>query len=198
MKKVLIFIMATGMIALSSCEKQDIRNDLQKDESSNLKSASQTLNSSENSNTGKGQVVLNFRTHLSGGEVVLANQSKATGQAIFQLSKDGSSLSYKLIVANIENVRMAHIHVAPAGQNGPVVTWLYPSSAPPLLIPGRTNGILHQGIITSANLVGGLAGKDVSDLIDLIIEGRTYVNVHTLQYPGGEIRGQIWGNVPGN
>jgi hypothetical protein len=193
MKKLLIFAMATGMIALSSCEKQDTLNDFSADDSSRLKSASADLNSNE-----MGQVVLNFRTHLSGDEEVPANPSKATGQAIFQLSKDGMALSYKLIVANIENVRMAHIHVAAEGQNGPVVTWLYPSAPPAVLLPGKTNGILHQGTITSANLVGMLAGMELSDLVDLMVAGNTYVNVHTTQYPGGEIRGQIWGNVPGN
>ncbi|EMR04764.1 CHRD domain-containing protein [Cesiribacter andamanensis] len=145
-----------------------------------------------------GQQVLNFRTHLSGDQEVPANASKATGQAIFQLSKDGTELHYKLIVANLDNVLMAHIHVAPAGDNGGVVAWLYPAGPPPNLIPGTTNGILAQGTITSANLVGSLAGMDLSDLVALMLNGNTYVNVHTQQYPGGEIRGQIWGNSPHN
>ena len=92
---------------------------------------------------------------------------------------------------------MAHIHLAPAGSNGPVVAWLYPPRPPAMLKPGTTNGILQQGTLTKANLAGPLAGKDLKDLVDLIIAGNTYVNVHTSQFPGGEIRGQIWGNVPG-
>jgi hypothetical protein len=35
-----------------------------------------------------------FRTNLSGGEEVPPNDSHATGQAIFQISGDGMSLSY--------------------------------------------------------------------------------------------------------
>jgi hypothetical protein len=139
-----------------------------------------------------GKKVMNFRAHLSGSEEVPVNDSKATGQAIFQLSKDSTELSYKLILANIENFRMAHIHLAVAGQNGPIVVWLYPS-APPAgpAIPGKTNGVVAEGIITASNLMGLLGGKQVSDLVETIMAGNAYVNVHTLQYPGGEIRGQI-------
>jgi hypothetical protein len=133
----------------------------------------------------------NFVTHLSGDEEVPPADTKAQGQAIFQLSKDGTQLSYKLIVANIENVTMAHIHVAPAGVNGPVVVWLYPSGPPPQLIPGRSNGVLATGVITAANLVGQLAGQPLNNLVAAMRAGNTYVNVHTSQYPGGEIRGQI-------
>jgi hypothetical protein len=133
----------------------------------------------------------NFRTHLSGGEEVPVVVTNAQGQAIFQLSKDGSSLRYKLIVANIENVTQAHIHLAPVGVNGSVVAWLYPSAPPAQLIPGRTNGILAEGELTSANLVGPLAGGSMEDLLNAILEGNAYVNVHTSQFPPGEIRGQI-------
>jgi hypothetical protein len=135
----------------------------------------------------------NFRTNLSGAEEVADPpvETLARGQAIFQLSKDGTQLSYKLIVANIENVSMAHIHLAPAGVNGPVVAWLYPSSPPPQLIEGRFDGVLAEGVITADDLVGPLAGFTMEDLIAEIGAGNTYVNVHTSQYPAGEVRGQI-------
>lgn len=133
----------------------------------------------------------NFAAHLSGGEEVPANDSIATGQAIFRLSADGSELHYKLIVANIQNVTQAHIHLAPAGSNGGVVVWLYPSAPPAQLIPGRSQGILAEGTITAANLVGALAGASLDDLVQHMVDGNAYVNVHTSQFPGGEIRGQI-------
>ncbi|HUE85470.1 MAG TPA: CHRD domain-containing protein, partial [Vicinamibacterales bacterium] len=59
-----------------------------------------------------------FRTHATGSEEVPANSSRAQGQAMFHLSGDGTTLSYKLIVANIQNVTQSHIHLAPAGSNG--------------------------------------------------------------------------------
>lgn len=133
----------------------------------------------------------NFRTHLSGSEEVPPADTRARGQATFQLSHDGAELHYRLIVANIENVTMAHIHLAPAGVNGPVVAWLYPSAPPAQLIPGRTDGVLATGTLTAENLVGPLAGASFEDLIEQIRAGNTYVNVHTSQFPPGEVRGQI-------
>jgi hypothetical protein len=135
---------------------------------------------------------VNFRAHLSGREEVPPVDTRAQGQAIFQLSEDGTELHYMLIVANIQNVTMAHIHLAPAGVNGPVVAWLYPAGPPPQLIPGRVNGVLARGTITDADVVGLLAGTGVEGLLDAIEAGNTYVNVHTSQFPPGEIRGQIW------
>jgi hypothetical protein len=132
-----------------------------------------------------------FIAQLSGDQEVPPADTRATGQATFRLSKDGTEISYKLIVANIENVTQAHIHLAPTGVNGPVVAWLYPPAPPAQLIPGRFNGVLAEGTITEANLVGPLAGQDLTDLIFAMRNGNTYVNVHTTQYPAGEVRGQI-------
>ena len=138
-----------------------------------------------------GKVVWNFRTHLSGDQEVPPANTRAQGQAIFQLSKDGTELKYKLIVANIQNVTMAHIHLAPAGVNGPVVAWLYPAGPPAQLIPGRFNGVLAEGVLTNESLVGSLTGQSLESLVELIMAGNAYVNVHTLQFPPGEVRGQI-------
>jgi hypothetical protein len=152
---------------------------------------------------------LNFNTHLSAAEEVMpvgiVNNSLAQGQANFKLSKDGSTLHYKLIAANIENAFMAHIHLGPAGANGPIVVWLFPSTtpgAPGPLGAGRQQGVLAEGTITAADLVGPLAGQPLSALIDAINAGNAYVNVHTNDgvapantgpgdFPGGEIRGQL-------
>jgi hypothetical protein len=132
-----------------------------------------------------------FRAHASGREEVPVRDTRAQGQAIFQVSADGTELHYKLIVANILNVTQAHIHVAPAGANGPVVLWLYPASPPAHLIPGRSQGVLAEGTVGGAQLVGPLAGQPLSALVDAIRAGNTYVNVHTTLYPPGEVRGQI-------
>lgn len=133
----------------------------------------------------------NFRAHLSGAEEVPAVSTVAQGQATFQLGANGTSLRYRLNVANIENVLMAHIHVAPRNENGPIVVWLYPSAPPPQLIEGRFQGVLAAGVIRDSDLVGRLDGQTLADLIDEINAGNAYVNVHTTQFPSGEVRGQI-------
>jgi hypothetical protein len=133
----------------------------------------------------------NLRTHASGSEEVPANDSKAQGQATFTISEDGTELAYKLVVANSDDVTQSHIHMAAPGANGGIVAWLYPSAPPLQLIEGRSQGVLASGVITDDDVVGALAGTGVAGLIAAIRAGNTYVNVHTLAFPPGEIRGQI-------
>lgn len=133
----------------------------------------------------------NFRAHLAGENEVPAVDTVSQGQAIFQLSDDGTSLHYQLIVANLDDTLQSHIHVGPAGANGPVVAFLYPSAPPAQLIEGRFSGVLAEGDITAADLRGPLAGKTLDDLVAEMVAGNTYVNAHTVTNPGGEIRGQI-------
>jgi CHRD domain len=132
-----------------------------------------------------------FKAELSGKESVPPVDTPAHGEATFQLSADGNSLSYKLSVSDIENVSMSHIHLGQAGKEGPVAVWLYPSSPPPALKEGKFSGVLAQGTITAANLMGPLKGKPLTALMEEIKNGNAYVNVHTKQHPGGEIRGQL-------
>jgi hypothetical protein len=154
---------------------------------------------------------LKFKTKLAGANEVppvgVVINTRAKGEAEFKLSKDGTELRYKLKVSKIENAFMAHIHLGPAGANGPIVVWLFPGTAPvpgPLGV-GRQNGKLAEGTITAANLVGPLAGHPLSDLVAAIQAGNAYVNVHTNDgiaptntgpgdFPGGEIRGQLSGH----
>ena len=124
-----------------------------------------------------------FSASLSGGEEVPANDSIAAGQTIFKVSKDGTSVSYKLIVANLDEVIQSHIHCGEAGVNGPVRVFLFG----PVVPEGTSNGILSQGSFDPA----GFTCPDGTPLLDAMRAGDTYVNVHTTQFPGGEIRGQI-------
>jgi CHRD domain len=77
---------------------------------------------------------------------------------------------------------MAHIHMARAGQNGLIVVWLYPSTAPNLTAPlgqGRLDGVIAEGTITAGDFVGPLAGHPLSDLLEAFEDGTAYVNAHT-------------------
>lgn len=135
-------------------------------------------------------------THLSGDqERPNPVDTRAVGQFVMKLSKDGSSIEYRLVATNIENVTMAHLHriTTPGATTGGVVVWLYPNVPPlaPMLIAGRSSGILTEGTITAANLTGSLAGQPLSALMAAIASGSVYVNVHTRQHPPGEIRGDM-------
>ena len=130
----------------------------------------------------------NFRAHLAGRNEVPAVDTNAQGQVIFQLSQDGAGLSYKLIVANIDNVFASHIHCAPAGFNGPVGVTLF--SGP--IGGGRLDGVLAEGTITTPNPGNGCGWVTLQDVLDAIASGGAYANVHTDPgFPGGEIRGQL-------
>jgi hypothetical protein len=140
-----------------------------------------------------------YRARLSGSEEVPARDTRAHGQAMFDLSRDSTQITFRLQVANIENVVAAHIHLAARGVNGGVVVSLYGPAAPG---GGRSNGVLATGTITAADLTGALAGQPLTALLDAMNSGNTYVNVHTNDGQGdtntgpgdfadGEIRGQI-------
>jgi CHRD domain len=128
-----------------------------------------------------------FTATMTGSEEVPPKNTQATGSAKFVSSSDGNSMTYRIRVAHINGVTMAHIHRGSIGKNGPIVVTLFKSATP----TGPVNGPLSQGTITSANLEGPLKGKTISDLVKLINDGKAYANVHTQQNPKGEIRGQI-------
>lgn len=131
-----------------------------------------------------------FAAVLTGPDA--GTNSPATGLATLELSAARDSIAYQLKVQGIENVTMAHIHVsAEPGADGPPAVWLFPAAPPATLIPGEFTGPLAAGDFTAANFVGPLAGKTVTDLLASIREDRAYVNVHTEQFPAGEVRGQL-------
>jgi len=135
---------------------------------------------------------LHFNTSLKGSNEVPSVDTKAVGELIVSISKDETSIHFKLIVANIKaNVTGSHFHMAPVGANAGVVVNLLNISDFPPPTTAPVNGVLAEGTITESNLSGALAGKPLSDLISAIRAGNIYVNVHTTNNPGGEIRGQL-------
>jgi hypothetical protein len=155
---------------------------------------------------------LRFKAHLEGfnlnGEPVPTN---ATGQATFEVIDNGTAIRYRVNVAGIRNLWMAHIHVAPAPVDvtdpaGPIAFWFAPTNAnaaPPAgtSVQERIQGNLASGVIYSdgQNLLG-----TVQELIEAMLEGRASVIVHTNAFgdpgfpmgeagnsPPGELRGTI-------
>jgi hypothetical protein len=158
---------------------------------------------SSNGNHGNKWGNRNFIGILSGRNEVPERETHGRGVAKFKVSKDGGSIHYKLIVANISNVVGAHVHQGPAGVNGPVAVALY--SAPPG--GGKINGPIAEGSFTPADLVGPYAGStDFNLFLSDLHADSLYVNVHTNDgidpantgagdFPGGEIRGQLKGHA---
>jgi hypothetical protein len=158
----------------------------------------------------------NLGTHMTGAEEVFTPatpggptpaDSKGQGEAIFRVSADGSSVDFRLIASNIDNVIMSHIHCGRPGSNGPIRMWLYPvvgpAGAPAPSGAGPQNGVLASGTFSPTGVVcpASAVGQDMP-LLDAMRAGLTYVNVHTNDgagapnsgpgdFPGGEIRGQL-------
>ena len=116
-----------------------------------------------------------FKAELTGNDETPPGDTSASGNALFQLSSDGTKLTYWLNVKDLKGFTMAHIHQGKAGGNGEPVAELS----------------MGKGTITSSDLKGPLEGKQISDLVKMIKSGEAYVNVHTQKNQMGELRGQV-------
>ncbi len=104
---------------------------------------------------------------------------------VFGIDGDPTTLCYILKVSKIAELdqapggpRMAHLHRAPAGQNGPVeVTLAWPQD-------GQAADCLTEGEAGK--------GLDPGEVQQILANPESYyVNVHNSVYPGGAIRGQL-------
>ena len=129
-----------------------------------------------------------FAAFLKGRNEVPPVRTISTGVAVFRLNNAGDKLFFKLVIRNIRKVTKAHIHLGKRGVNGPIVAVLFGPSKFGISVK---RGVIH-GTLTRNDLTGPLSGKTIHDLVRQIKNGNTYVNVHTIQHPNGEIRGQIF------
>ena len=132
-----------------------------------------------------------------------------TGVGTFQatISNDETEIEYVLTFADLEgDVRQAHIHIGHPQAAGGVVLWLCDSAANPSpsattpectqedpgnLRAGRVTGTLTAADV-QAQTANGIAGPaEWAEVLGLIRAGRTYANVHSVKFGGGEIRGQL-------
>ena len=132
-----------------------------------------------------------FNAKLAGMNEVPPISTSASGTAQFKLSPDNKTISYTITANNINSVNEAHIHQGKAGQNGPPIVQLTIADSKmdygcQCMLPA-----IGDGTVTPDNFKGPLAGKKVSDLVNLIESGQAYVNIHTQKNTNGEIRGQI-------
>ncbi len=134
-----------------------------------------------------------FSASLSGNDEVPPTQSTATGLAKFQTDQNGTQVSYWLNITGLNEITGAHIHNGTAGQNGDVVVTL---SGPESAQNAENAVISLKGNITNDELQGPLAGKELSELVGLMSDGTVYVNVHTVEFKDGAIRGQIASGLP--
>jgi CHRD domain len=126
-----------------------------------------------------------FQALLSGTNEVPAVNTLATGSAT--ISIQDAQIVYQVDVQNIENVLVSHIHIAPEGENGPVQMNLCGTpDTPGCSTTGTGTLVSDSNSVTASPPV-----ITFDSLVSAIRAGNAYVNVHTTDNPGGEIRGQL-------
>ena len=113
-----------------------------------------------------------FEASLSGAQEVPPSTSAGNGMAEVQFNSNTNTLTYKVTYSGLSGPATGgHIHgPAAAGQNAAIVV--------PFAANLSAQPVQGQATITPAQF-GDLAA------------GLWYVNIHTAQSPGGEIRGQL-------
>ena len=154
-----------------------------------------------------------FREILNGyKEAAAPIATTGTGTFHATISKDETEINYELTFENLEgDVRQAHIHIGHPQGAGGITLWLcqttfnmnpLPGNSTPSCTmddpmnsrAGRVTGTLTMAdVVAQPNeLPNGIAGPaDWNQLLGLIRAGRTYANVHSAKFGGGEIRSQI-------
>lgn len=127
-----------------------------------------------------------FVVNLAGANEVPARATAASGAMGFVVR--GNRVDYSIEVHGLGAITGAHIHSGAAGVNGPIRIALFPGpgsnfTANPLT---GVDGQLYEGSFEAADVTG----VSFSELLAQMRAGTAYGNVHTTQFPGGEIRGQ--------
>jgi CHRD domain-containing protein len=123
------------------------------------------------------------------------------GVGTFDARIRGQEIHYRLRFDNLEsNVLQAHIHFEQATQNGDIVVFLCSNlgngPAGTQMCPLNARSGTVTGVIRPVDVLGnasarGLGPGEFDELVRAIRAGATYVNVHSMTRPGGEIRGQL-------
>ena len=132
---------------------------------------------------------VNFRVELSGDNEVPPVDIETTGVARLHVNQALTEIEVNLDVMNGVNIlgaAGAHLHCAPAGVNGPVVAFLAGS-----FTPGFDGWWQLRVTLNDQNITNPLCGATIVDLVESMLDGNVYLNVHSTDWPGGVIRGQV-------
>jgi len=120
---------------------------------------------------------------LSGANEVPPTTETATGTAVIWVNQGQRRICWDITTTGFsgaDSITAAHIHQGQAGTNGGIVVFL-----------AATLNASNKGC---TSIVGGGNNTPLSDgLYDSIRKSPQafYVNVHTVEFPGGAIRGQL-------
>jgi len=147
--------------------------------------------------TNADEATMSLKAKLTGFQEVVPKLSPGSGR--FEATVNGSSLTYTLTYTQLSSpVIMAHIHFGQPAVNGSIFLWLCQSATNPGPAGTPTcppNGGTVSRTVTAADIQGvpsqNLVAGDFAGVLSIIESGDAYVNVHTINFGGGEIRGAV-------
>ena len=133
-----------------------------------------------------------FSARLGGENEVPPINTAGSGEFLMEIVD--SNITFSLSFSDLSSdLSVAHLHFAPSKVGGGVMIFLCGGGGQPDC-PVATSGTI-TGTITAANVVGPVTqGIDVGDLdsaLEAVRAGLSYANLHTVNFGGGEIRGQV-------
>ncbi len=116
---------------------------------------------------------MSFKTALSGAQQVPPVKTGGTGTADLTWDPATHMIKWKIAYSGMSSpVTMAHFHDGAKGKNGSVEIWLTKKGKP------VSSPITGEAKLSQAE-------------VNQLMAGKWYINVHTKDHPGGEIRGQV-------
>ncbi len=120
-----------------------------------------------------------------------ATNSNGYGSATVMWNSSANDFSYTLSWSNLTGpATMGHIHYGAPGVVGPIVVPFFMPAAPSGYLPATD---MISGTLTASDLMPDPSGGilTLADVATAIQNGDAYVNIHTSEYPAGELRGQL-------
>jgi CHRD domain len=136
---------------------------------------------------------------LSGYQEVPALSTTGAGEFHATISDDDHAIRYRLTFSRLEtDATQAHIHFENATNNGSIVVFLCsnlgngPAGTQACPAAGGTiQGTIRPADVGALAAAQGIDAGEFQELLRAIRAGATYVNVHSVGHPGGEIRAQL-------
>jgi hypothetical protein len=144
-----------------------------------------------------------YTTYLSGYQVVPPNYTAGYGMVKLCINNNQTSISYKMTYSGLSSdVIQAHIHFGQEPVNGGIIVYLCDNTdVAPGGTPACPNSGTVTGTVTAADInpngspasvtAQGIAEGEFAGLIGAIEHNDAYVNVHTNDFPNGEIAGWL-------
>jgi len=128
-----------------------------------------------------------FTAALHGGNEVPGVLTGAVGTGTVSVNLATQVVTYRIDVYNMPvGTTASHFHVGAPGVAGPVVVNF-------TVVAGISNDFAISGTASATDLVarGAQGINSWEDFLQALMLGNVYMNVHSTNNPGGEIRGQV-------